>query len=488
MRERGAVRRSLVAGAAVLLLAGGGYAAADVYDLVPGVLTRDLPPPLSSEPTPGVTPTLLPLPTAAAGSAVDPLTDVPTPAAATSVSSEGLTTRLGPLLADPALGPRVGVSVRDGVTGEELFGVAQAEPRVPASTAKLLSALAITRNLDLEATMATRVVSPAAGRIVLVAGGDTMLNPGASDPTAVEGRAGLADLAGQVATALAGTGTSKVQLALDLSYAAGPRYPAGWNLADVGAGFTQGVSMVGLAGQRPHPGKPSPEVPERVVAQAFVKLLAAKGITATLTPETTWSAAIAPTSSELGRIESATYADVLGIALSDSDNALTENLVRQAMAAKGEPTSAQGAPAAFVTKALTAAGVDTRGMRLVDTSGLASGQQVSVATISHVLELAATGKETGLREAMTHLPIAGLTGTLATRFGAKGTRVVAGIPRAKTGTLTGSSGMAGTTIDAGGYPLTYVVIADAVPPATGTLAARAALDRIVTALTECGCT
>ena len=88
--------------------------------------------------------------------------------------------------------------------------------------------------------------------------------------------------------------------------------------------------------------------------------------------------------------------------------------------------------------------------------------------------LAADGSRPLLSRLVTGLPVAGFTGTLSLRFGAGGPRAAAGLVRAKTGTLTGVSTLAGVT-SFGGHPVAFVVMADAVPG--DTLAARQALDR-----------
>lgn len=477
------MRRILAALLAVVVL-GVAYAALDVFDIVPGILTRDQP---RAAPTP-TTPTGTATPTAAVPT-IDPAAQPLEPASASAPIPDpaALAKALATVVADPALRPGPGVVVRDAFTGQTLLSKDAARARVPASTAKLLTALAVDTTLDPLATLPTTVVQGATpDEIVLVAGGDTMLARAKGTPTAVEGRAGLADLAGQVALALQGAGTTQVTLRLDTTYAKGPRWAPGWNQADVRAGFAGGVSMLGLAGQRAVPFKPAPRNPEAAVGAAFVGALAKVGITATLAPEATWSTKVPEGATEVGRVESAPIGDILALALDDSDNGLTEGLARQAAVKAGGPATFAAA-VSFVTKTVKAQGVDLTGVVLKDTSGLTSGQAIPPQVLSDVLQLGADGSVPAMQDTIARLPVAGLSGTLSTRFHAKGTRAVAGLARAKTGTLTGVSAMAGTVIDADGRVLSFVVQADGLPGGPGTLNARAALDRFVAVLATCGC-
>lgn len=480
------MRRVILAGStALVLVAVGGYATADVLDVAPGILTRDLPTPTPtpSGPAPTPAPADLPTPAAAGDLLTDSGPDAPVP------TRDGLERAVLGASEDRDLRDGLGVSVRDGITGEELYGRQADRPRVPASTAKVLAALAVADTLDLDTRIPTAVVAPeGSSALVLVARGDMFLAPGRGDPDAVVGRAGLADLADDVAATLRASGRTEVTLRLDLSFAPGPLVPPTWNPNDVRDGFAGRVAMTGLATRQARVGAPAPTRPEVPVAQALVERLAARGVTARLRPTETWTAPAPEGAEELGVVESATIGELFDHALDASDNALAESLVRQAAATAGEPTSGRTANGDFVRARLEADAIPTDGLVLRDASGLSPGQRVAPRTMSAVLARAATGEDGPLRRLLVGLPVSGLDGTMTNRFGEPATDDVVGVPRAKSGTLKAGSALAGTTVTADGRPLLFAVQVDGFPRTyDGTLRARSALDRIVAALTRCGC-
>ncbi|WP_168583247.1 D-alanyl-D-alanine carboxypeptidase/D-alanyl-D-alanine endopeptidase [Gephyromycinifex aptenodytis] len=465
-------RRASVAAVVAALVAG--YGAADVADLVPGVLTRAPAPaaaPNRSAPPPSDDQSQTPAPQPLAD--LDP--SAPTP------STQGLAAAVAGPLRDPALAGGIGLDIRDGLSGASLLSVDAERPRVPASTAKLLTAAAVAHGGDLNSRLFTRTVgSP--GVITLVAGGDTLLAPGAGDPGATAGHAGLEDLAAASARALTQAGTSTVRLHLDDTYARGPLAASGWGTGDLRSGFTGPVVMLGMTTQRSLPGHPAPADPPLATAAAFTQALRRHGVTVQGPP--TREAAPAD-GVELARVESAPLRDVLGLALLESDNALTEIVARStAVQAGTQPTFP--AVAGWVREQLGALGVPLTGVTLSDASGLSRSTKVPTRAVADVVSLAASARAPALAAVLDQLPVAGLTGTLASRYLSVPTQPAAGVARAKTGTLTGVTSLGGTVVDRDGRLLVYALIADGVTP-QGTLEARAALDRVVAALAECGC-
>lgn len=484
--------RRTVAVVLVLLLGAGGYVGLDVEDRVPGILTLDPgpadpvsvgpagDPPSAADGTPGA----VPVPAAQAAPR-PPL--APAGTAALLPAPAALATVLAPALADPGLGSAVGVTVRDAATGTHLLDRDPERPGIPASTTKLLTATAVMATLDPAERLSTRAVQGAAPQdVVLVAGGDTLLAPGRGSSRAVAGRAGLDDLAAQTATALKRRGVATATVHLDDRHAAGPRYAPGWEPVDIAAGLTGAVAMLGLSTERPQPYHPTPADPAMSAATAFRAALARHGVT--VAPDVDRQAA-APGAAQLGLVRSAPVADQLALALADSDNALTESLARQAAARTGRTGAGLGFAevAAWVREQVRAQRIDITGATLLDASGLSRGTVIPARVLGDVLAMAARGTLPGLRDVVAQLPVAGLTGTLHDRFRTPRSHPAAGIARAKTGTLTGASAMAGTVVDRDGRLLLYVVLADAIPPGVGTLTARAALDRFVATLATCGC-
>ncbi|NKY40610.1 D-alanyl-D-alanine carboxypeptidase [Cellulomonas septica] len=124
-----------VVGTAVLVvvLAGAAYGTADAYDVAPGLVTLE-PSPAPAAPFPTAPGAVDPGDPAAVLGPLDDQAPVP---GATGV--QGL---VDGLVADPRLGPSVGVVVADQLTGEVLASHLPDQGRTPASTAKLVTAVA----------------------------------------------------------------------------------------------------------------------------------------------------------------------------------------------------------------------------------------------------------------------------------------------------------------------------------------------------------
>lgn len=466
------MRRLLIGGTVVVALLAG-YAVADAEDAVPGVLT--LSPPAASvhttQPTPSPTypPASTPSPVLADPSAAAPL---PVPAV--------LAARLAPTI--KAFGAGGGASVVDALTGQVLYSTRATTPRTPASTTKLLTAVATLSAMSPDVTLPTKVVQgTTAGQVVLVGGGDTQLALGKGAPTSVLGRAGLGDLAAMTAKSLQDKGVHAVTLGFDDSMFSGPTLNPRWVSSDWRLGMVGPVTPLGLASRAPRFGHAAPADPSLATAQAFVIALRRAGVTVMGTPRRVRAAASAPT---LGVVQSAPVGDLVSWTLLTSDNTEAEVLARLAAHAAGGVGSFAGAAAHDVHVAAEL-GVPVTGIRLYDGSGLARSDLIAPQTLTTLLARAAGSGRPQLRPLFAGLPVAGFSGTLVHRFDDSRTAVAAGVTRAKTGTLKGVNTLAGITVDADGRLLAFAFMADHRTAAQGSAADL--VDRAASVLALCGC-
>jgi D-alanyl-D-alanine carboxypeptidase/D-alanyl-D-alanine-endopeptidase (penicillin-binding protein 4) len=376
---------------------------------------------------------------------------------------------LAPLLDDPDLGPHVLATVA-GLDGTLLYSSGTGEV-TPASTLKLLTATAALDVLGPDHTFETSVVADGPHRVVLVGGGDPLLD--ASD---------LRRLARQGATALAAAGVRPpVRVGYDVSLFSGPDVSPHWPATYVSEGVVSPIQPLWADEGRSDDGVGRVDDPALAAAATFADELARAGVP-TAGPPT--ARAVGAGATELASVSSEPLSAIVEHTLATSDNEAAEVLARHVgIATSGEGSFAAGASG--VLQVLSGLGVVTQGAESYDGSGLSRDDRLDPDTLTGVLELAASADHPELRAVITGLPVAGFSGSLVDRFDV-GDPVGRGLVRAKTGTLSGVSALAGTVTDREGTPMVFALLADRIA-LVDTLDARAALDAATSALAGCRC-
>jgi D-alanyl-D-alanine carboxypeptidase/D-alanyl-D-alanine-endopeptidase (penicillin-binding protein 4) len=406
---------------------------------------------------------------------------VATPARAGDLAAARVRGALGPALHDKDLGGHVRALVAPLDRGAApVFSSGQGVAR-PASTMKLLTTTAALDVLGPEHTFTTKVVDAARGRVVLVGGGDPYLASKPADSAAYPPRADVRTLARETAAALLRDGRSRVRLGYDASLFTGPAvnplwpadYVPGGEVAPTTALWVDEGRLTGRLGRA--------DDPARVAADAFASALRKAGVAVLGRPRP----GTAPGGAhELAAVHSAPLAEIVEETLTVSDNDAAEVLAHQVgLAVAGSGSFRGGADA--VERTLTRLGVPLDGARIHDGSGLARQDRLDPRTLLAVLQLAADPDHPELRAVVTGLPVAGFTGSLDDRFDQSDPQAL-GRVRAKTGTLSGTSALAGIATDRDGDPMVFALMTDRVAPAD-TLGARAALDDLAASLAACRC-
>lgn len=470
-------RRGAIVGATIAVAVLGGYMVADAFDVVPGLLTT------STAPAPEDPPDLI--------DQSGPQMSVVSSDQAAPVSADAVRALWSGMADAAAEGSwNAWGMVMDPASGDVLLDQSSSAVHTPASTTKILTAVSALSHLDETATLSTGT-SLVGTDLYLWGQGDLMLARGQGDPDAVDGHAGVADLAAETAGALQGRGITQVTLRWHHAIFSGDSHLAAWDAQEV-SDYEGRVGAFAIDGGRVEPGVDQgfSDDPGRDAALELAAGLRDRGVEAVVTGE----AAVPAGAEEIAHVESATVGQQVRWMLHHSDNTLADQYCRLAAGAAADGETAAGAataadpspssgdsdggpsaatvatPAsadtsyagatATVASTLTSLGVDTAGLVMEDCSGLSTNDRISAKTLVEALNASMNADAPALRDLVRSLPWGGLDGTLDSRLdqGAAAANV-----QAKTGSLPSVSSLAGVLTTSGGRTLVFAIGNDQVP-------------------------
>jgi serine-type D-Ala-D-Ala carboxypeptidase/endopeptidase (penicillin-binding protein 4) len=329
--------------------------------------------------------------------------------------------------------------------------------------------------------LVTRVVSgPDPGTVVLVGGGDPTLTalPNPKDSLYPDAPS-ISELADAVRKKASGPIR---RVLVDTSRYTADGLAPGWNPGDVAAGFITPIEPVMLDGGRIDPKlQDGPRVSDPA-------LTAARALADALGVHDVAKGTAAPDANAIAAVSSAPVSELAEFALRASDNVLAEVLAREVAVAREAQPSFAGAAGATLA-ALRQAGIDTTGAVMVDGSGLSTQDLVPPRLLGEILAAAASPAKGPLdtqflRPILTGLPVAGGVGTLDDRYARDGKAAAGrGVVRAKTGSLTGVSSLAGIVTDSDGRLLVFALMSNGASPTV----VRPLHDAMAAELSRCGC-
>ena len=360
--------------------------------------------------------------------------------------------------------------VLDVETGDVLAASNADQLLVPASNTKLLTVTALLSVFDGTETFDTTVVSPAPGQLVLVGGGDPLLASAASGGNPK--RASLEELAAKTAEKLKSQGLSTVSLGYDASL-----FQESWATTWPSSYRDQVTPISALwADEGRDANQARSTDPAADAARVFATQLAAQGITVEGGPATAKGSG-----EEIARVSSPGVHALAAAAMETSNNSYTEVLGMQLARKLGQPTTFAGTAAA-VQQELTRLGLWHEGAVLHDGSGLTRENHVTASMLAGVVRYVMTTPGTSVVQ--EGFPVAGVSGSLARRFDDEISTAGRGIVRAKTGTLSLVSTLAGTTVTADGREVAFAFMTNG---STDGWAAQVWSDRGAALITGCGC-
>lgn len=360
------------------------------------------------------------------------------------------------------LGPDLAGLVTDAASGRAVWGQHPNERQIPASNAKILTALNALEAFGPTYRFTTRVVAGStARRVVLVGSGDPSLRSGQ-----------LGRMARAVAASVRARGLRRVSVQVDDSLFPRPTPAYGWKAA-----YTiRDVSPVRALVVNQHRRWDTSLDAGRVFARKLERWgLTVRGVTRAVRPAG---------ATVLAATQGADLATIVAGMLQTSDNDVAEALHRLVAVQTGFPATWEGAAQA------QRAGLARLGVSLAaplyDGSGLSRRDRLRpsdlVAALSKIFDPAYPNLA-GL--ANGSFPVAGVTGTLGPsylRYVTAPTRCAVGLVQAKTGSLSGVISLSGFARGADGQVKLFSFLLNRVP---STLATRRAVDRLAATVTGC---
>jgi len=389
---------------------------------------------------------------------------------------------------DPRLMTFVGAVMRAD-TGEQLYGYRSKKAYRTGSVLKVLTASAAIAVLGADYQISTRVVDGStAGSIVLVGRGDATLSAmPAGTESVYAGAPKLSSLAASVISkySAAHPGQPITQIILDASYwSPSDKWDPSWARSEQTIGYHSEVTALQVDGDRADPTRQtSPRTTDPIsrAGKLFLQALRAADTGGIVDPAATLTSGSAAGGAVLGEVKSQPLRVLIKQMLLNSDNTLAEMLAR--ITSKESGLGGTGASLQqAIPSALWPDDPATAGSVLIrDGSGLSNNNGVSAAVMANFMRRVAAGTD-NLDIVRDALPVAGKSGTLASRF--TGDNAVArGHVTAKTGWIDTAYTLSGWVDAKDGTRLTFAfyAIGDGIQDN-----AKEALDTVTTAVYKCG--
>lgn len=373
-------------------------------------------------------------------------------------------------------------SVINTTTGEALFDRKGTDGVAPASVMKVLTASTALSVLGPDYQFETKVYSgAAAGSIVLVGGGDATLSALSSGQESVyKGAPKLDDLATQVKAKWNELNPGKpiTSIILDANmWNPSDNWDPSWPTSERTQGYQPLITALMVDGDRQDPkAQTSPRSTDPVGAagDAFISAL---GLPAS-TPVSTGSAITS--NAQLGSVKSQSIKTLIGQMLPNSDNTLAEMMARVSSKNGGRDGSS-GSLTAIYSGAMSGYGFPTSTLTIKDGSGESNLDGVPPQLVAKLMVLINGGTK-NLDTIYNALPVAGKTGTLASRF--SGANAVArGAVNAKTGSIATAYALAGIVHAKDGAVLSFAIFAEGKLNGSS---AMSAIDTVTTGFFNCG--